>query len=137
MSTRNLENRAAATGRAGSGGLVDELFRNYLALGDQFVNSAFQRQLPVVQGGQNAATTIGTGAANLTSSIGDINAAGIVGAANARAGGTQNLLNIAGSVIGGLPPLFGGAAPPPPDIVTGLPGDEFDPFARSGFGVIN
>ena len=89
-------NLASAGGRAGSGGTVDELFQNFLSIGDQFVNSAFNRLLAPTTIGQNAAAFEGTAGANLLTQSANAQAGGITGAANAQAAGLiggQNALN--------------------------------------------
>ena len=58
-----IKNVAAAQGKAGSGGTVQQLFNNYMATGDQFVNSAFNRLLQPVTIGQNAANFQGANTA--------------------------------------------------------------------------
>ncbi len=41
-----IGNANASRGKFNSGGTVDQLFQNYLATGDQFVNSGFNRNVP-------------------------------------------------------------------------------------------
>ena len=95
-----ISNAAAAGGRFNSGGTVDELFKNYLAIGDQFVNTAFQRAITPVQMGQNAANFQGTNVANSLTNAGNARAAGTIGAQNARNQGLNNILGLAGRIFG-------------------------------------
>ena len=87
---------AASRGRAGAGGTTDALFRNFLSIGDQFVNSAFNRLLAPLTLGQNAAAFQGTTGANLLTQAASAQAGGVTGAANALAAGQiggQNAFN--------------------------------------------
>ena len=100
-------NRRAALGLGGSGGTLDALKRQTLQLGNQF-----QQLFNTTGLGANTAIGAGTQIANLQTGAGAAQAAGTVGAANARAGGFNNLLNIGGAVVGGLGGIggmFGGA----------------------------
>jgi len=125
-STGNLKKGASAMGKYNSGGLVDQLFQNYLATGDQYWNNYLARgesltggnvnraAMPV-QLGQNAANFQGTNIANSANMVSDLTlqganaqGAGIVGAANANAQGAGNLINLATM---GLYGLSGGGAP--------------------------
>lgn len=93
---RRTGNVAAATGRFNSGGTTDQLFRNFLSIGDQFTNSAFNRLLQPVTIGQNAANFQGSSGANLLTGSANAQAGGITGAANAQAAGLvggQNAFN--------------------------------------------
>lgn len=104
--SERIENYASAGGRLNSGGTVDQLFQNYLATGDRFVNSGFQRAFAPVQLGQNSANFQGSTAANLITDAGNAQAAGVVGAANARAAGLNNTAGFAGQAITGLGTLL-------------------------------
>jgi len=113
-----LKGTAAAQGKLNSGGLVDQLFQNYLATGDQYygnfigrsdstATNQLNRLLQPIQLGQNSAnfqgTNIGANANNISELTGQgANAlgAGKVGAANAYAGGAENLLNIGAMIYG-------------------------------------
>lgn len=109
-------------GLGGSG--TDEILQNqFLSLGNSLIDQQINRQLPIFGAAQNAATTIGTGGANILQNIGatqfrgragigEAQAGGVegsaqalvtgdIGAANARAQGTQNLLS-AGTTIASL-----------------------------------
>lgn len=97
---RATMNLAAAGGRANTGGVIDELFKNYLAIGDDFVNSGFRRALVPVQIGQNAASFTGTNVANSITNEGAIRGAGSIATQNARNQGAANLFGIAGNIFG-------------------------------------
>ena len=91
-----LKNIAAANGNLNSGGTVDQLFKNYLATSQQFIQPQINNLFNRVNMGQSAAagqanTALSTGA-NMASSAG----AGIVGAANARTNAFNQLLNLGG-----------------------------------------
>ena len=105
-------NLSAAQGRANSGGVIDELFKNYLAIGDDFVNSAFSRSLTPIQMGQNAANFQGTNVGNSLTNQGAARAAGSIATQNARNQGFNNLLNLGSTVLqplgGAIGGLFGG-----------------------------
>lgn len=97
---------AAAGGRSNSGGLVNELFNNYLAQGDSYINSQFNRLMGGATLGQNSAAgqgsmamQTGSNVGNALAGIGDARSAGILAGQNARAG-------LGGNLLGGL----GGAA---------------------------
>lgn len=98
-----LENRAAAGGRFGSGGLVNELFNSYLSQGQNFLNQDFNRLFNVASLGQASAAGVGSGAQGAATNIADLlgtagaaQAAGGIGAANALGQGSQNLAGLAG-----------------------------------------
>lgn len=103
-----VSNAAAASGKFASGGTVDQLFQNYLAIGDSFVNSGFERMnRPFVQGG-NMALGVGSNVGNsITSGANAINAGNIAGA-NARSAGMSNLLGTAASIFGAVGGFGGG-----------------------------
>lgn len=107
---RQLKGTAAAKGKYNSGGLVDALFQNYLATGDQYWgnylqrsdalgSSAYNRAYLPVQMGQNAATFQGTQAGNLITGGAAARAAGEVGSANALSGGANNLIGLGSSLF--------------------------------------
>lgn len=86
----------AAQGRFNSGGTVDQLFKNYLATSQQFLQPQINNLFNRVNMGQSAAagqanTALSTGA-NIASSAG----AGIVGAQNAKTQAFNQLLNLGG-----------------------------------------
>ena len=130
-STRGIKALNAAGGRSG-GGVVDQLFKNYLATGDQFLanqfsrigavdtlrGNEFNRLLSPINTGLGAATgqanvtqATGQSVGNTITDVGNANAAGVVGAENARTGAYNNLLgfagNIGGSLLGGAGGLSG------------------------------
>jgi hypothetical protein len=90
-----LINNSASKGKFGSGGLVNELFQNYLALGDDFVNSGFQRAFEPVRLGQNAANFQGTSASDLITQGANAQAAGVIGSNNIKAQGAENAIGVA------------------------------------------
>ena len=117
---RATMNVAAAGGRVNSGGVIDELFKNYLAIGDDFVNSAFRRAAVPVEIGQNAASFTGTNVSNSITREGAARAAGSIATQNARNQGASNLLNLGTRIFG----LFGGGSgTPPPSTGGGWPSD--------------
>lgn len=94
-SNEQMKRMAAATGKVNTGGMVNSLFQNYLAQGNDFLNQQFNRA-GMAQGlNQNLANTrmgiTGTQADLLTGGTSAL-AAGKVGAANARTQGAQGLL---------------------------------------------
>jgi hypothetical protein len=108
---RQLAAGSAAQGKLNSGGLVDALFQNYMATGDQYYgnylqrsdllgSSAYNRALMPVQMGQNAANFQGVNSANLITGAGNALAAGEIGQANAWGQTAQNIGNIGGQVLG-------------------------------------
>ena len=99
--SERIENYASAGGRLNSGGTIDQIFKNYMATGDQLVNSGFQRAMAPVQLGQSSANFQGANAANLITGAGNAQAAGIVGAGNAKAAGINNAVGILGQTLGG------------------------------------
>lgn len=133
-----IENRASAGGRLNSGGTVEQLFKNYLAQGDQLVNSGFQRALAPVQLGQNSANFQGSNAANLITGAGAANAAGVVGAANAKNNAQNQMLGFGAQALGSLETILDTRSPqsPPPALdpydwggsgYGGITGDPFEP----------
>jgi hypothetical protein len=108
---RQMGAGSAAQGKLSSGGLVDALFQNYMATGDQYYgnylqrsdllgSSAYNRALMPVQMGQNAANFQGVNSANLITGAGNALAAGEIGQANAWGQTAQNIGNIGGQVLG-------------------------------------
>jgi hypothetical protein len=108
---RQLGASAAAQGKFNSGGLVDALFQNYMATGDQYYGnylqrsdslgaSAYNRALMPVEIGQNAANFQGVNSANLITGAGNAVAAGQIGQANAYGQNMQNMANIGGQALG-------------------------------------
>ena len=101
-----IDSRASAGGRLNSGGTVDQLFQNYLAQGDRLVNSGFQRAFAPVQLGQSSANFQGANAANLITDAGAAQAAGVVGAANAKNQSQAQIAGFAGQALGGIGTYF-------------------------------
>lgn len=99
--------RNAAAGRSG-GGVVDELFKNFLSTGDSFINSQFNRLLTPVNIGQASAAgqaaniqNTGTNVANAFGNQGDINAALSIQRQNMQNQQQQGLFNmIGGGILG-------------------------------------
>lgn len=95
----NADRKMLASGAAGgvsqSGGMVDQLFQNYLGMGDQFVNSGYERAFRPMSMGNQGSLVESQLQANLTTSAADALAASQLGEANAQTGGTGNLLNAA------------------------------------------
>jgi hypothetical protein len=144
--TRETNALNAASGRSG-GGVVDQLFQNFLGMGDQFLNSQFNRLgaadrlfqsgfnrdiqslgtvdalrgnefnrllapintgLGAATGQANTTQATGSNVANTITDIGAAQAGGIIGGANARAAGFNNLFGMgAGGLLGSG--LLGGA----------------------------
>ena len=98
LNSANEQSRrnAALTGTVGSGGMVNSLFQNYLGLGDQFINSQYNRLLNPVKMGQAAAAGQAVNSGNLITGGANALAAGKVGAANAQQQVVSDIANIAG-----------------------------------------
>ncbi len=108
----------AAQGKLQSGGTIDQLFKNYLAIGDQMygnylnrldttkMNNINRELIPVNIAQQAAGAQVGVLGArdanlsNLLLAKGNSQAAGIVGAANAEMAGTNNLINLGSQLAG-------------------------------------
>jgi len=104
-SSEQIKNLQSLSGKAGSGGTVNQLFQNYLAQGNEQINQQYNRLLRPVQMGQAAAAgqaaqgaNLITGGANALAAgqIGQANAlaSGQIGAANAQQQGVQNALGL-------------------------------------------
>ena len=129
--TRGVTANAAARGKLGSGNTLQDLFANNAVLGDELKNSQFTRGLNFANFGEQAninrfnrygsLADMGfnalTNQANLGSTaVSNINnlrtggasaqAAGLIGAQNARDQGVGNLISLA-SMAAGLPPMGG------------------------------
>ena len=121
-----IQESAAAKGRLGAGDTVKDLTRFNTDLAStvvpQLQNQRFNQLFNVLGSGQNAAVgqgqaalNTGTNVSNLLGNKGAAEAAGITGAANAKAGATNNLLNMGASFLGassGGNPLQTQAGPP-------------------------
>lgn len=109
---------AAARGRLSAGDTLADLSRNVLLqasplIGEQKRSIAGLLDFGRGIAGQQANVEIGAGSqiAPLLQDIGNIQAAGTIGAANARAQGTQNLINLAtAGATGGFGGFGGGGA---------------------------
>tara|TARA_R110000868_G_scaffold125265_3_gene331048 strand:- start:22317 stop:23039 length:723 start_codon:yes stop_codon:yes gene_type:complete len=106
-----IQESAAAAGRLGAGDTAKDLtkFNTNLAstIVPQLQNQRFNQLFNVMGSGQNAAVGQGTAAlqtgsnvSNLLGNKGAAEASGIIGQANAKAGATNNLLNMAASAYG-------------------------------------
>lgn len=93
---------AASSGKFGSGGLVNQLFQNYLGQGEQFIGNQFNRLTNTVGMGQASAAGQAANSLNAANNItgilgnqGDIRAAGTMAGQNiqnqALSGGLQTL----------------------------------------------
>ena len=98
---QRLLSSAAARGKVGSGGTGDDLQRNLLLLGNQFAQQDITNLQNLTNTGLNAAAQTGASAQQGASAVGGIlgnignaQAAGTVGAANAQAEGGQNALGL-------------------------------------------
>lgn len=92
---------SAARGKVGSGGTGDDLQRNLLLLGNQFAQQDITNLQNLSTIGSNAAAQTGsfmqqgaTAQGGILGNIANANAAGTIGAANARSDATNNLLSL-------------------------------------------
>lgn len=95
----------AASGKYGSGGMINQLFQNYLAQGEQFAGNQYNRLFNAANMGQssaagqaNTAITTGQSVGNLMTDIGAAQAGGIVGAQGARQQALNNVLGLGGQL---------------------------------------
>lgn len=96
---------AASSGKFGSGGLVNQLFQNYLGQGEQFVGNQFNRLANTVGMGQASAAGQAANSLNAANNI-----TGILGnQGDIRAAGTMAGQNIQNSALGGGLSLLGGS----------------------------
>ena len=102
-SSRRLFANQGARGKLGSGETIEDLVSTTFLVGDQRVNQL----LGLVDRGQAAAGgqaeidfLTGQGIAGLQTDRGAVRAGGVVGAANARAAGTQNIIDLGFRVAG-------------------------------------
>jgi len=100
-------NNQAARGRLGSGGTLDALTKNYFATAQPLLQSQTANLFNATTLGQNSAagqasTSINQGNSinDLITGIGNSQAAGLVGGANARQAGATNFVGSAGSLLG-------------------------------------
>lgn len=96
---------AASSGKFGSGGLVNQLFQNYLGQGEQFIGNQFNRLTNTVGMGQASAAGQAANSLNAANNI-----TGILGnQGDIRAAGTMAAQNIQNQALGGgLQMLQGG-----------------------------
>jgi len=90
----------SAVGDLGGSGTAQQLQSGFLSAGNDFINQSINRQLPLLNAGQASSAQSATGSSDLITGIGASQAAGGIGAANARAQGTQN-------TVGALATIFG------------------------------
>jgi len=116
-----IQESAAARGRLGAGGTLQDLTRFNLDLSatvaPQLQNQRFNQLFNLAGLGANVAAGQGTAGLQTAGNIGNLLAAGgqaqaggILGQSQAITGGIQNLAGVAGA----FPGIFGGGAPPPP-----------------------
>lgn len=105
-STRATSASAAAQGKSNSGGLVNQLFQNYLSQGNDFINSQYNRLAPIVSLGNNNTMTqagntidLGNNIANIFGNQGNIRSSGIMGMQNIKNQAVQSGTN---AIMGGL-----------------------------------
>lgn len=96
----------AAGGRFNSGGTVDQLFKNYLATGEDFVSNQFNRLYNTVGLGQASAAQTSANSLNSANSVsgivgnqGDIRSSALINRANIN---NQQQQNQMGMIAGGL-----------------------------------
>lgn len=96
---------AASSGKFGSGGLVNQLFQNYLGQGEQFIGNQFNRLTNTVGMGQASAAGQAANSLNAANNI-----TGILGnQGDIRAAGTMAGQNIQNQALGGGLSLLGGS----------------------------
>lgn len=123
---RNSNNMSAAmgaaNGRANSGGMVNELFQNYLATGENYLNNQFNRLMGATNIGQasaagqaNASGQAANQISQMYGNIGNAQAAGSMAVDNARQSVGGKLLGggmgaaLGGGLLGGAGLAGGGA----------------------------
>ena len=106
-----LQNTNRGTRNAGymsglKGDMQNQLMQNYMATGDQFINSQMNRLMQPIQIGQASAAGQAVNGLNgarsatdLITGSGAAGAAGLVGAANAQQAGMGNLATISGGLL--------------------------------------
>jgi hypothetical protein len=112
QASNTLMQNQAAKGKLGSGQTAEALQNSLLSLGTNLVNQSVAQRQGLANMGFNASTNqagiserLGGNIASDLQGIGNVQGAGLIGAANARAAGAQNLLNT-GIKVGGM---IGGA----------------------------
>lgn len=103
---RLLANQAAK-GKVGSGGTAEALQNSLLLLGNDLLNQNITQKQNLVNTGANAAAQTGTATQNVTNNIsgyltdeGNANAAGTIGAYNAKTGALNNAISTQASIYG-------------------------------------
>lgn len=110
-STDTLLNNQAARGKVGSGGTAEALQNSMMLLGNDLLSQNIAQRQGLVNTGLNAAGGMANITQNTRAGIADLRlqnanaqAAGVVGAANARGQGMSNLVGLGTSIAGlGLP----------------------------------
>ena len=97
----NSGRQAALQGKFNSGGMVNSLFQNYLATGDNMINSQYNRLLNPVQMGYGAQLNNTQMQNDLITGGAAARAGGMVGSANAQGQGSANLLGMGASLLSG------------------------------------
>lgn len=99
---QNILNNAAARGKVGSGGTAEALINSRLLLGNDLLSQNISQRQGIANLGLGAASgsaalsqNAGFNIADLLTQRGNASAAGIVGAANSRAQGVQNVITVA------------------------------------------
>jgi len=99
----------SAGGGLGGSGTQQILDNQFLTLGNQLIDQQINRQLPLFQNASNISSNLGVNEANLLTDIGGFRAGGVesaaqagatgrIGAANAQAAGTSNVLGAASTI---------------------------------------
>lgn len=113
--SEEMKKSAAASGRLNSGGLINDLFSNYLAMGENYLGQQFNRLDRAIGIGQNSAAGQAAASMNATNAIagatgniGDINAASTIQRQNINNQAVQGGMNmLQGGLLGSG--LLGGA----------------------------
>lgn len=100
-------NNAAAKGKLGSGGTAEALQNSLLLLGDNLLNQHITQNMNLANTGESAAAQTATAGQQVANNITDLTtsgaqarAAGTIGAANARTGALQNIVNTGTTLYG-------------------------------------
>jgi hypothetical protein len=107
---QNTFRTQSAGGMLGSSGTEEMMQNAFLTRGNELINQQINRQMPLFQSAQNASTNLGQYGGNTLIGIKDAlaraledsaqaRASGRIGAANANAEGTSNILGAAGSAL--------------------------------------
>jgi hypothetical protein len=111
---RQTQQTAAAGSRSSAGDTLQQLSNNVLLQASPLIGQQKQSIAGLLDFGRGVATSqanvetgVGSQISPLLQDIGNIQAAGGIGAANARAGGVSNLIGLGGAALGaGLVPSF-------------------------------